>query len=120
RWATLERQGFPITSGELDLPALLGEPGGAASIIPAVLRARLRRGRLLLGQPSCIIEWPHFFIEPVDQLRAWRDQMDAQGVRRDIVMDLRMTHEESFPRALSFPHYIFADVLQGIAIELAD
>jgi hypothetical protein len=108
-----------VTTGHLDLHALLGDPS-AASIIPAVLRARLRRGRLLLGEPSCVIEWPHFFVEPVEQLRAWRDQIDARSAGRDIIVELPVTSDDPSPRALSFPPRIFADVLQGIAIELAD
>jgi len=117
RWLHWEREGFPETTRAADLPDLLGlsAPQG---IVEAILRARLRRGRVIVGDPGRVVEWPRFFVEPVDRLRSWHERL-AHGGSNEIMVDLDAAADR-VPSSLAFPREVFTDVLQSIALEIAD
>jgi hypothetical protein len=112
-WLQLERQGYGADTEAGDLHALVGV--GAKGVIDAILRSRVRHGRLVVG--GAVRLWPHFFVESVGELRALADRV-AGGGSEELLLDIGSA---GGPRVqLSFPRHVFTHVLQAIAVELGD
>ncbi len=118
RWMRREREGFPHSTRAADLPDVLGL-SAPKTVVDAILRARLRRGRVIVGDPGRVVEWPHFFVEPVDRIRSWQERV-ACDAPAEVVVELDAAAESAAPSSLSFPREVFTDVLQSIALEIAD
>jgi hypothetical protein len=116
RWLWHERNGYRSNTDARNLAAALG-PDTPDELLAAVLRARLRRGRVQIGQIGPIVAWPHFFVEPIDRLKGWRDAIAHGG---DVIVDLKLPDGASAPRSLLFPSTVFGDLLHAVALEIAD
>jgi hypothetical protein len=114
RWMQLEQRGYGADTEAGDLHASVGRDG-AQGVIDAILRSRVRHGRLLVG--GAVRLWPHFFVESVGELRALAGRV-AGGGSEELLLDIGSA---GGPRLqLSFPRHVFAHVLQAVAVELGD
>lgn len=116
RWMRLEREGYGARTEPADLAELLGRDA-TNDLTRAVLRSRLQHGRVVVG--GVARQWPHFFVESVDELRRWEERVGAGGAAM-ISIELDVPEDAAAPQALSFPRSVFGQVLDRIAIELAD
>lgn len=110
----LELSGYAPTATAASLPELLH--GAPASIIGAVSRARIRRGRVRAADDGSIVTWPHFFVEPIHVLRDLSDRIGA--VSGEILVDIAPGHGE--PATLAFTGNVVLDVLERIGLEIRD
>ncbi len=114
RWAQLERRGYGADTEAGDLQTLLGGEC-KQDLLDAVLRSRVRHGRLVVG--GAVRLWPHFFVESVSELQALSDRVSGGG-SEELLVDLSSTGKPAVQ--LSFARHVFTDVLQAVAIELGD
>lgn len=116
RWMQLERLGYGRDTSMHNLDEVLGDdlPAG---IMEAIVRSRLRRGTFQVGQDGPVIEWPHFFVEPFDELRRWRTMIVHGG---PITAEFLVPADSGEPRSLAFPSTVFIDVVNTIVLEIAD
>ena len=114
RWMSFERNGYDARTEPANVADVLG-PGGD-DLVPAVLRARLRYGKVVVA--GVAHQWPHFFVEPVDVLRDWEQKVGPGGVQT-ISVELDVPPGAPGPTALSFARSVFADVLDAIGVEIA-
>ena len=112
RWMTLELDGYDPKATVRSLPELLR--GAPPEILQAVSRARIRRGRVRVGEDGSIVTWPHFFVEPVHELRRLGAKIGP--VAGEILIDLAPGHGE--PPTLAFTGNVIVDVLETIGIEI--
>ncbi len=112
RWMTLELDGYDPKATVRSLPELMR--GAPPEIFEAVSRARIRRGRVRVGEDGSIITWPHFFVEPVRELRHLGARIGP--VAGEILIDLAPGHGE--PPTLAFTGNVILDVLETIGIEI--
>lgn len=112
RWLRLEREGYDPRTEATNLADVLGP--GSERLVPRVLHARLRYGRVTVG--GVAHQWPHFFVESVDVLQAWHARLGGGPLMISIELDV--PPGASGPRALSFTRTVFSDVLDAIALEV--
>ncbi len=113
RWVDLELGGYDPAATARSLPSLL--EGAPRSILDAVSRARVRRGRVRL-EDGRVVTWPHFFVEPVRTLRELTAKIGP--VAGEILIDLAPGHGE--PPTVAFTGNVVHDVLDRIGIEVRD
>ncbi len=111
-WIALELDGYDPEATVRSLPNLLR--GAPTEIREAVSRARVRRGRVRVGDDGSIVTWPHFFIEPVRELRDLAARIGP--VAGEVLIDIAPGHGE--PPTLAFTGNVIADVLERIGIEV--
>lgn len=111
-WMTLELDGYDPGATVRSLPDLLR--GAPSEMLEAVSRARIRRGRVRVGEDGSIVTWPHFFVEPVRELRHLGARIGP--VAGEILIDLAPGHGE--PPTLAFTGNVIVEVLEAIGIEI--
>lgn len=113
RWMELELSGYEPSATARSLPALL--EGAPPTILEAVIRARVRRGRLAADDGS-VVTWPHFFVEPIRTLRDLAAKIGP--VAGEILVDL--VPDSGEPPTLAFTGNVVLDVIERIGIEVRD
>jgi hypothetical protein len=113
KWMDLEERGYGAETETIDVPTLLGGTAEDA-LVRAVMRSRLRRGRVRIGED--VVEWPHFFVEPFDDLRRIRNAITHGG---EIVAELRPS-SRLVPHAIAFDSHVFEHVLHDLEVEILD
>jgi hypothetical protein len=113
RWVDLELSGYDPAATARSLPTMLD--GAPSSILNAVFRARVRRGRVRI-EDGRIVTWPHFFVEPVRVLRDLGARIGP--VAGEILIDLAPGHGE--PPTVAFTGNVVLDVIDRIGVELRD
>jgi hypothetical protein len=116
RWMRFEREGYGARTELATLADLLGADP-ASGLVRAVLQARLQHGRVMVG--GVARQWPHFFVESVEELRRWEERARRSGVAT-IEIEIDVPKDAATPRALSFPCTVFGDVLDRVALEIGD
>lgn len=79
-------------------------------------RSRIRRGRVRVDSDGTIVTWPHFFVEPVRELRALSAKIGP--IAGEILVDLVPGHGE--PPTVAFVGNVLHDVVDRIGIEIRD
>ncbi|MBX3273343.1 MAG: hypothetical protein KF729_23975 [Sandaracinaceae bacterium] len=115
-WLRLERLGYGHETGLHNLGDVLDEHVPPA-IVQAIVRSRVRRGRLQIGDDGPVVEWPHFFVEPFDELRRLRNAIAHGG---PITVDFLVAEGSGEPRSLVFPSGVFIDIVARVTLEIAD
>ena len=112
RWVHLELEGYGPDANPAALAELLDAPAGS-ELVQAVVRARVRHGRL--HADGRVIVWPHFFVEALTELQALADRVGRSGT-----FEIVVEFGSSAPRELAFPRGVFHEVVKATRVELAD
>ncbi len=116
QWMRSERQGYGSRIEPATLANVLGTDP-VSEIVRAVLRARLEHGRVMIA--GVARQWPHFFVESVDDLRRLEEQVE-RGSAPTIEIEIDVPDDAAVPRVLSFPRTVFGHLIDRIALEIGD
>ena len=115
RWMRLERDGYGARTEATNLRDVLGADA-PDEVVRSALDSRSQYGRVVVG--GVVRQWPHFFVEGVDEMRRWEQRVGSSGGPSTIELEFELPLGERGPRALSFDRSIFRRVLYNIALEV--